>query len=313
MNWGEWNTVFGVPVSVVDKHLKTASSVYIKVLLFILRNTGTRQNTLQIAQAVGITADEVTEAVRYWESAGLFSFGSGEGMRISNVSHVTDKPLYASPSEISQLMDTKPELRFMFDRLEQLYGRPVTSTEQRSYIYLHEAAGLPADVLVMIAEHCVQNGKLSIRYIEKTALAWADEGIDTHEKAIERISRLSEAQRAENSVKRCFGIDNRNLSSKEKEYVRSWTKDYHFDMEMIELAYNRMVDGIGRLSFPYINTILKSWFENGILTPEDVAKADKDIPKRSVRKSKERGSAPSYDTEAFRRLGYDIPDIEPEK
>lgn len=203
MNLGEWNTVFAVPVSVVDKHLKTASSVYIKVLLFILRNTGTRQNTLQIAQAVGITADEVTEAVRYWESAGLFSFGSGEGMRISNVSHVTDKPLYASPSEISQLMDTKPELRFMFDRLEQLYGRPVTSTEQRSYIYLHEAAGLPADVLVMIAEHCVQNGKLSIRYIEKTALAWADEGIDTHEKQLSEFQgclKLKEQKTALNAA-----------------------------------------------------------------------------------------------------------------
>ena len=35
----------------------------------------------------------------------------------------------------------------------------------------------------MIAEYCVSIDKSSIRYIEKTALNWADEGINSHEKS----------------------------------------------------------------------------------------------------------------------------------
>lgn len=54
---------------------------------------------------------------------------------------LSSKPSYLSTIEISKLVETKLEVKFMFDKLELIYGRPVTSTEQRSYIYLYEAAG----------------------------------------------------------------------------------------------------------------------------------------------------------------------------
>lgn len=310
LNLGEWNTVFAVPAAVVDKHIKTASSLYLKVVLTVLRHAGVRMNTAQLAELLSITEDEVTEAVRYWETAGIFSFGSDEGMRVSNVTRVSSKPVYVSSIELSKLMETKPELRFMFDHLEKIYGRPVTSTEQRSYIYLYEAAGLPADVLVMIAEHCVSIDKSSIRYIEKTALNWADEGVDTHDKAVAKISAMSKLHQIENQVKKCFGIDNRNLSANEKKYVKAWSEEYHFDIEMIGLAYDRMVDGIGRLSFPYLNTILKSWHENHFETTADVL--EKDISNRETKRAKKGGDT-SIDIVAFENLGFDIPEIEPEE
>ncbi len=309
LNLGEWNTVFSVPASVVDKHIKTAGSVYLKVMLVVLRNAGARLNTAQIADMISVNEDEVIEAIRYWTKAGIFAFGAEEGMRATSVNRISAKPVYVSTVEISKLMETKPELRFMFDRLEKLYGRPITSTEQRSYIYLYESAGLPADVLVMIVEHCISIEKTSIRYIEKTALGWADDGIDTHDKAVVRIQALSKQHRIENQVKTAFGINNRNLSANERKYIKTWNEEYHFDIEMIRLAYDRMVDGIGRLSFPYLNTILKSWSENQITTPDEVA--EKDLPVRSVKKGKERST--SLDIEAFENLGLNVPEIEPEE
>ena len=72
LNLGEWNSVFSVPSSVVDKHLKTASSVYVKVLLVILRNAGNRMNDQQISEQLSVPVDEVKEAVRYWEASGIF-------------------------------------------------------------------------------------------------------------------------------------------------------------------------------------------------------------------------------------------------
>ena len=308
MNLGEWNTVFAVPASVVDKHIRTASSIYLKVLLLILRNTGNRLTTEHAAEILSISEDDVAEAIRYWETAGVLSFGKEEGLRVSNVTRLTSKPVYVSPMEISKMVETKPELRFMFEHLETIYGRPVTSTEQRSYIYLHESAGLPADVLVMIAEHCSSVGKNNIRYIEKTALNWADEGIDTHEKAVERIMQLSKVHQLENEIQKCFGIENRSLSTNEKKYIKIWCEEYHFSIDMIKLAYDRMIDGIGRLSFPYLNKILKSWYENKWLNVQDVT--EKDILNRSKEKGTE---TTSYDMEAFKRLGYDLPEIEPEE
>ena len=54
LNLGEWNSVFSVPSSVVDKHLKTASSVYVKVLLVILRNAGNRISDQQISEQLSV-------------------------------------------------------------------------------------------------------------------------------------------------------------------------------------------------------------------------------------------------------------------
>ncbi|MBQ4153213.1 MAG: DnaD domain protein [Oscillospiraceae bacterium] len=310
LNLGEWNTVFAIPTSVVDKHLKTASSVYLKVLLTVLRNSGTRLNTAQVAQLLSVTEDEVTEALRYWEQSGILSFGTNEGMRVSNTTQSLSKPGHISSIEIAKLMEAKPELRFMFERLESIYGRPVTSTEQRSYIYLYDAAGMPADVLVMIAEHCVSMDKSSIRYIEKTALAWADEGIDTHEKAVARISELSKYHQLEYQIKKHFGIDNRNLSSKEKKYIIAWSEELQFDIEMIRLGYDRMVDGAGRLSFPYLDRILRNWHENQLKTVADVL-AQESLFHNSKQNTDTEDS--SIDIAAFEKLGLNIPVIEPEE
>lgn len=40
---------------------------------------------------------------------------------------------------------------------------------------------------------------------------------------------------------------------------------------MIRLAYERTVEKIGKLSFPYIDSILSSWYKKGIKTPRQAS------------------------------------------
>ena len=40
INLGQWNSVFAVPASLVDQHIKLASEAQLKVLLYILRHSG---------------------------------------------------------------------------------------------------------------------------------------------------------------------------------------------------------------------------------------------------------------------------------
>ena len=42
--------------------------------------------------------------------------------------------------------------------------------------------------------------------------------------------------------------------------------------DMVGLAYEYCIIAINKLSFPYINTILKRWFEQGIHTISDAEK-----------------------------------------
>ncbi len=309
LNLGEWNATFAVPSAVVDKHIKAADGLAVKVLLVILRNAGAKLSVEQIAGMLEASAEDVTAAVSYWDMAGIFSFGNGEGIRATNVTRVSSKPRHLTSVEVSRLLETSPDIRFMFDKLELLYGRTISAAERDGYVYLHESVGLPADVLVMIAEYCLSVGKASIHYVSKMALEWADSGIVTHEKAVERIMRLTASHQVENQVKKCFGIQDRALSKKERDYIRTWSEEYGFGIDLIGLAYERTIDNIGRRSFSYVDSILRSWHENRITT---VAEAEeKDSPKKQAKKKEK--STVSYDLERFDQLGYDIPEIELEE
>ena len=40
INLGAWNSVFAVPCSLVDQHIKLAGALQLKVLLWVLRHAG---------------------------------------------------------------------------------------------------------------------------------------------------------------------------------------------------------------------------------------------------------------------------------
>lgn len=80
LSLGVWNQVFAVPTVVVDQHLKMASGVAFKVLLYLLRYSGASLGLQQTAQAVGYPLEEVRDAMQYWVSAGVFSWVQEEEM-----------------------------------------------------------------------------------------------------------------------------------------------------------------------------------------------------------------------------------------
>ena len=69
---GPWGGIFAVPTCVVDKHLKLASGLALKVLLLLLR-TQIPLSAEEIATRLGQSQGDVRDALAYWEQAGLLS------------------------------------------------------------------------------------------------------------------------------------------------------------------------------------------------------------------------------------------------
>ena len=95
---------------------------------------------------------------------------------------------------------------------------------------------------------------------------------------------------------------------KEQSYVDKWYGEYHSGIQMIRLAYERTVERIGKLSFPYVDSILKSWKEKNITTPQEAMQEQKreDTPKQPAsfqpRKGQDGLGTPSYDLDEIDRL-----------
>ncbi len=310
INLGGWNQVFAVPACVVDRHLGSADGVQLKVLLYCLRHAGEPLEEEKAAAAAGCTAQGVRDALNYWCGAGVLAqgpeFGPGEAAAPEKPEEkAEEKPKKVAPSrsipktsvaDVLRRKKESEEVRFLLSQAESCLKKMLSSAEITTLVGLYDWAGMRVEVILMVLEYCASIGKTNMRYIERTALDWANNGIDTHEKAEEYIKKITEQGQRESLVKAAFGIYDRNLIDKEREYISAWFQDYGFSIPMIKLAYERTVERTGKLSFPYVNSILRSWYEKGVTSPKQ-AMEERRPPEPGE------GATTSMDLAEFDRMG----------
>ena len=148
------------------------------------------------------------------------------------------------------------------------FGRPLTHTEQSIFIWIHDYLGLSTDVILMLTAYCISIEKGNIRYIETIAADWADREINNLETAQDEIKRLEEYSGFNRKIMKIFGM-NRKPTSRQQEYINTW-KEKNYNIELIEYAYEKTIESIDKLNFPYINKILENWYENGLLTKSQI-------------------------------------------
>ena len=66
---------------------------------------------------------------------------------------------------------------------------------------------------------------------------------------------------------------------------------------MICYAYDKTIDSINKLSFPYINKIITDWYSKGLLTKEQI-----DLENEAFPKSNSSAKEHSYDLDKFDTL-----------
>lgn len=319
INSGAWQKVFAVPSQVVDDYILLASSAAIKTLLYLLRHGGESFSNEDISKSLKLSEDAVSDALVFWEQAGLLvnnegslspaelqihSFiaeAKGTDVKITPVNKVNikEKTTALTPKEIAARINESGEVKFLFNEAEKIIGRTLNHTEQRGLLSIHDYIGLSTDIILILLNYCRSVDKLSVRYAESVAANWADLGITTHQQADELIKKLSEENRSFSKIKQIFGIE-RNLNSKEKEHITRWLTVYQMTFDMIEEAYFIMCKKTSRISFAYIDKILQSWSAKGLRTPEDV-KREQESFKAAKEKNKE-DDAPSYDLEKFEEM-----------
>ncbi len=309
VNPNEYKKIFAVPSSVAEKHIKTAGALSLKVLLLILSNP--QITTQELAQILNISEADVNDAANFWMANDILTVENKSNSSSQKtvaaeaqepqIKRVSQAPVRLTGKELESRVKNSRDVKYLISETERHFGKNLIPSEASVLISLYDWAGLPVDIILMIVSYCASINKNNMRSVEKMALDWIDKGIESHEAVAAHIEELTRKNSNESAVKSAFGIYNRSLTTKEKNFINSWFSQLHFDIEMIKLAYEKTIDSTGNMSFPYINKILNSWSEKGITTPSQAQEEQKLDTKRTNKGTAE----PSYDLPEFDRLTDD--------
>lgn len=313
-----WGAVFPVPSDIVDKHIKIAGATQLKVLLWLLRYASQSPDSEDISKGLNLDRAEVEDALQYWIDAGIIvsdfaqetekAYKPQNDMKEQKPSLPKSKATtYIKPNvkQIIERTNEDPEIKFMFSEVQTMMSKTIGHDGQSTLLMLHDSFGLPVEVILMLVKYCVSINKASFVYISKVGRDWGEREIDTIEKADEQISRLLTCSAAWNELRKLAGISTPQPTNAQMKYLESWENELGFGIEMIYLAYEEMANNCTRISFPYIDKVLKNWARDGIKTPDDVEKSKNNRKNISARKQKT--PPPSYDLDEFMQRALNDP------
>lgn len=188
----------------------------------------------------------------------------------------SDKKQELTPERIRELKQNEEIIQILYIA-EQYLGKTLSPTESQKLLFFYDGLGLSADLIEYLLEYCVSHNHKSIRYIEKVAIAWAEEGITTVEQAKRSNSRYNKEYF---TILKALGITNRNPVETEITLMDTWLKTYCFSMEIIQEACNRTVLQTGQASFQYTDKILEGWKKKEVKTLDDIRSLDDEHQKR---------------------------------
>lgn len=156
--------------------------------------------------------------------------------------------------------------------LETYLGKTITQSDSRSLAYIYDELQFSTELLEYLIEFCVMINKKSVRYIEKVAIDWYQQGITDVDAAKEATQQYLTKY---TSVLKALGITRRGATNIEINYINAWHNKLGFDSPIILEACNRaMLQKPSSANFPYVNGILESWHQANVHTLSDISRLD---------------------------------------
>lgn len=325
LNAGEWSSVFAVPSSVVDKYIKLAGGNSLKLLLFLLRHGGEIFTDGQLKEALGFRREgELEDAALFWVQRGIIRADNGSLTAAADDVPVQEvlpevsaqqvqpvqpiQPLQTSSSirvasdggaaiytasDIAHRINSDPAIQYLFSEAQTLYGRLLKQPESRTILMLVDHYGLPAEVSAMLLKYCFKIGKVSSGYIQSVAQTWADDGISNVAEADALLSKLEKRFTIEEKLREAMELKTK-FSQKQLGFIKVWSEDWGFSLDMILMAHEITLDNTGSMSFSYTNKILENWKAASIFTRQ-AAEAESAAHKGAKAPKKTKSDSSSLD------------------
>lgn len=201
------------------------------------------------------------------------------------------------------------EFKWLVNIVEQYMEHPLSPSDVELVDYIYNTLHFSTDLILYLYEYCVGKNKTNVKYIQTVAINWANDGIET----VERAKQNNAGYDTEYiEIMRAFGF-NKTPAPIQKQYIDSWLS-LGFSIDMIKEAANRTLLKIYEPNFNYANGIIEKWFAHNVKTTEDLKKID-ELHSASVAKAatvaparskKPVNSFNSYEQRSYSKQDYSV-------
>ncbi len=293
------NKIVSLPSAQVILNLKEAAAEQLKVLIYSLAEQSASAE--EIADACGVTKDEVKDALLYWKEKGAISVvglkGSGkvkadrpapvvlpgeeerEEERARRV-YMSDRLPRYTEDEVERKLRCNPELKSLIDECCRILGDILNSTEAGDIVVLYDYLHLGEDYIMLLCSHCASSGHTSLQYIKAVAVRLFNDGITEYSDLEAYYERREAAKGLEGKIKRMFGLGNREFSPSERACIDEWIK-WKIPDNIIDLAFDATTAGAAKPGVAYMHSVIKNWYAEGLDTPEKIEKNREEHKKKT--------------------------------
>ena len=254
-----------------------------------------------IAARVGCTPGDIEMSLSFWRGAGVLTV-TEESERITpaapslpeekptpapesskeepketrpaRLRPVAELPRYTSV-ELADLLEARKEVNDFLRECQNVWGEMFNTHQTNTILGFVDYLGLEWDyILALLAfgvrEQDKRGVKRSLRYVEKMAFDFYDEGITDLPALQEKIRRLEQTAEVEGSLRRMFGMGERALTPAEKKKFSTWLYEYQYGLDVITRAFEVTVDAKGSPNLKYMDAVLANWNRDGLRALEDI-------------------------------------------
>lgn len=274
----------------------------------------------EISSLLELDRAEVNASLKFWRGAGFISSGSvsqrsaetkktedkkketkkdtergkeaQSAHRTGAVAH-TSIGMYES-AELAMLLETRKSLALFINEAQRVLGKTLNNHDVGILVGIIEQLGFDEEAVLNILAYAVRLKHPQVRYAEKIAISFYDEGIIDTEAIVEKINHIEAAAETLTQIRSLFGLGSRGLSTAEKKLFTSWSEKLGYGIDVIRLAYDITIDTIHEPAPKYTNSILERWHAEGLHTASDIEEYI-----RSQKASTSKGHEKSYDTDEF--------------
>ena len=267
----------------IEKYMIKSNPSFVVIYIYILKKSINSEdiNLEDLSKELNILASDIIKALEYWQSQNIISYKQINNkveviffeIKEQNLQNNGDKKQELDnkdktyTDEEVTIYSQKEEIQQLFRLAEKKLAKTLTYQDRKILIALYENYGMSLEILAILFTYCIENGKNNLNYIEKVAIDWCENNIDSLEK-VETYLKVYNSDFK--TIMKFFGILNRAPIKKEEDFMKKWILDYKIPMPIIEEACIRTIVKMGKHSFEYASAILKHWKEKNVKSLEDI-------------------------------------------